>query len=171
MLLTRQSQIAIDLLIACARAQGRYVHTYDAAAGSGASRDHAAKIAYMMRRAGFIKSARGRSGGITLARPARSISIGEVLSHTQPEVGAFERREAADGSSSVVLSTVVGVAWSGFLELMNRFTIDDLIADRPPQRFACNGCSRMKGAESLLSSATRMTTIDTGDAHALPTYG
>ena len=40
---------------------------------------YAAKLLRMLRRGGFIKSARGKAGGYTLARPADQIVIGDVI--------------------------------------------------------------------------------------------
>jgi Rrf2 family protein len=45
----------------------------------GVSTAYAAKILRILRRSGFIKSARGKAGGYTLARPADQIVIGEVI--------------------------------------------------------------------------------------------
>ena len=43
------------------------------------SPSYAAKLLRMLRRGGFIKSARGKAGGYMLARPARQIVIGDVI--------------------------------------------------------------------------------------------
>jgi len=40
---------------------------------------YAAKILRVLRKGGFVKAARGKDGGYTLARPAQSISIGDVI--------------------------------------------------------------------------------------------
>jgi Rrf2 family protein len=40
---------------------------------------YTAKLLRMLRRGGFIKSARGKAGGYTLARPAAEIVIGHVI--------------------------------------------------------------------------------------------
>lgn len=45
----------------------------------GLSPSYAAKLLRMLRRGGFIKSARGKAGGYTLARPAAQIIIGDVI--------------------------------------------------------------------------------------------
>lgn len=45
----------------------------------GLSPAYTAKILRMLRRGGFIKSARGKAGGYTLARPAGQIVIGDVI--------------------------------------------------------------------------------------------
>jgi Rrf2 family protein len=46
----------------------------------GISVHHAGKILQMLRQGGFLKSARGQTGGYTLARPPEEIVIGDVLS-------------------------------------------------------------------------------------------
>jgi Rrf2 family protein len=40
---------------------------------------YTAKLLRMLRRGGFIKSARGKAGGYTLARPAHQIVIGDII--------------------------------------------------------------------------------------------
>src|SRR6202521_1421304 len=45
----------------------------------GVSPAYAAKILRVLRKGGFVKAARGKEGGYTLARPAQSISIGDVI--------------------------------------------------------------------------------------------
>ena len=45
----------------------------------GVSNAYVAKLLAILRRAGFVKSARGKDGGYMLARPADHIIIGEVI--------------------------------------------------------------------------------------------
>src|SRR5690242_11493914 len=45
----------------------------------GMSEANAAKLLRMLRRGGFVKSARGKIGGYTLARPAGEIVVGDVI--------------------------------------------------------------------------------------------
>jgi Rrf2 family protein len=45
----------------------------------GVSPAYAAKILRVLRRGGFVKAARGKEGGYTLARPAAEIAIGDVI--------------------------------------------------------------------------------------------
>lgn len=45
----------------------------------GISVPHAAKLLRILRRGGFVKSARGQAGGYTLARPPHEIIVGEAL--------------------------------------------------------------------------------------------
>jgi Rrf2 family transcriptional regulator, iron-sulfur cluster assembly transcription factor len=45
----------------------------------GVSAAYAAKILRVLRKGGFVKAARGKEGGYTLALPAESIVIGDVM--------------------------------------------------------------------------------------------
>src|ERR1700681_2047227 len=45
----------------------------------GVSPAYAAKILRVLRKGGFVTAARGKEGGYTLARPAESIVIGDVM--------------------------------------------------------------------------------------------
>ncbi len=45
----------------------------------GISASYVAKLMRLLRRGGFVKSARGQAGGYTLARPPREIVVGEAL--------------------------------------------------------------------------------------------
>jgi Rrf2 family protein len=45
----------------------------------GISVSHVAKLMRVLRRAGVVKSTRGKEGGYTLARPAPRINVGETL--------------------------------------------------------------------------------------------
>jgi Rrf2 family protein len=45
----------------------------------GVSHAYAAKVLRVLRKGGFVKAARGKEGGYTLARPAGEIIIGDVV--------------------------------------------------------------------------------------------
>jgi len=53
--------------------------TPDIADREGLSNAHVHKLMRLLRRAGLVKSVRGRKGGYQLARPAEQISVGAVL--------------------------------------------------------------------------------------------
>jgi len=58
---------------------GQSVTIPEISEAEGMSNAYAAKILRTLRRGGFIKSARGKDGGYTLARPAGEIVIREVM--------------------------------------------------------------------------------------------
>jgi Rrf2 family transcriptional regulator, iron-sulfur cluster assembly transcription factor len=48
-------------------------------AAEGVSPAYAAKLLRVLRKSGFVKAARGKEGGYTLARPAEEIAMGDVI--------------------------------------------------------------------------------------------
>ena len=60
----------------------------------GVSEAYAAKIMRILRRGGFVKSARGKIGGYTLARPAAEIVVGDVSTSW---AAAFSKATSATG--------------------------------------------------------------------------
>ena len=90
MRLTNFSDYALRLLIICASRAPDLVTVAEAADAYGISRNHLMKVANQLTRAGFLKAVRGRSGGLCLARPAKDISIGEVIRLTEANAQLVE---------------------------------------------------------------------------------
>ncbi len=59
--------------------QGQALTIPEISQAEGVSPAYAAKILRALRKGGFVKAARGKEGGYTLARPAEAIVIGEVM--------------------------------------------------------------------------------------------
>lgn len=128
MRLTRQSEIAIGILTACARSPMRRITTLQAAEASASTKDHAAQVVNILVHGGFLSTERGRKGGIALAVPANEIFLGDVLRRVQPDLVHYT--ETADRSlpNTVIptLNTIVATAETIFLSSMNRYSITDL---------------------------------------------
>ena len=97
------------------------------------SRNHLTKVVHGLARAGYIASARGRGGGIRLARPAHEISVGEVIRRTEDGFELF-----ACGACLIApacgLTPVVSEALAAFLAVLDRYTLADLIARKDAMR-------------------------------------
>ncbi|MFT3673165.1 RrF2 family transcriptional regulator [Aestuariivirga sp.] len=79
MRLTSFSDYSLRLLILCAARAPELVTIAEAATIYGISRNHLMKVANELTKGGFLRSVRGRNGGLHLARPAEEISIGKVV--------------------------------------------------------------------------------------------
>ena len=80
MKLTSQEEYGLRCLLQIARGDDKGSLTIPALSSlEGISRSYVAKLLRLLRRGGFIKSARGQVGGYTLARPANQIIVGEAL--------------------------------------------------------------------------------------------
>lgn len=131
MRLTRQTEIAISILISCARRQ-TVIDTELAADEAQATKDHAAQVLKRMVQAGWIETRRGRGGGLSLKTPAENLSLGAVVATMQP--ASLGR---AGGSSDITetLQPVLKKASETVLDLLDCYTIADL-AQSCPQRKA-----------------------------------
>ena len=78
MRLSLQTDYALRTLMYLATVPDRATAA-DVAGLFGISGHHVAKVVQQLARLGFVRSLRGRGGGISLARPAGEIRVGEVI--------------------------------------------------------------------------------------------
>ncbi|WP_192798215.1 RrF2 family transcriptional regulator [Brucella intermedia] len=148
MRLNRQSEIAIGILATCARAAGRIIRTMEAAETAATTRDHAAHVVNDLVHEGFLKTMRGRQGGIALAVPATEILLGDVLRRMQPDLVRHAEVRGADepATANTAFNAIVGAAEATFLTFMDRFTVADLVSEAPARRIDCLDCELLNPA-------------------------
>lgn len=133
MRLTSFSDYALRLLIYAGRHPDRLVTVEEVAAAYDISRSHLTKVTTVLTRAGFLKSVRGRAGGLRLARPPAALTLGEVLRVTEPDVAAaecFGPDEIRDPNRPGALDMAIRDALAAFLEVMDRRTLVDLLTEK-----------------------------------------
>ena len=80
MKLSSQEEYGLRCLVQLGRHAGGPVLTiHEISRLEGVSIPHVAKIMRVLRKAGFVRSTRGQSGGYALARPAAEIAVADVL--------------------------------------------------------------------------------------------
>jgi Rrf2 family transcriptional regulator, nitric oxide-sensitive transcriptional repressor len=79
MRLTRYTDYALRVLIYLALHAERLCTIPEIANAYGISQNHLTKVAHDLGKAGLVESARGRLGGLRLAKPAAMISVGAVV--------------------------------------------------------------------------------------------
>jgi len=80
MKISTRGRYGVRLLIDLAEhAADTHIALFNVAQRQNISVRYLEQVAVILRRAGFIRSIKGASGGYTLARPAEDIGIGEVL--------------------------------------------------------------------------------------------
>lgn len=78
--ITAQEEYGLRCLLRVAMHEsGDPVRTLDVAVAEGLSLEYAAKLMRTLKNGGFVASTRGASGGYHLSRPAREISVWQVL--------------------------------------------------------------------------------------------
>ena len=80
MKLSANEEYGVRCLVRIGYAEARGLTIPEISQAEGVSPAYAAKILRDLRKGGFVKAARGKEGGYTLARPAGEIVIGDVVS-------------------------------------------------------------------------------------------
>ena len=76
---TSYEEYGLRCLLQIGRAGGKGVTIPDISRLEGLSEPYAAKLLRILRTGGFVKAARGQTGGYTLAKPPSEIVVGDVL--------------------------------------------------------------------------------------------
>lgn len=126
MQLTKFSDYALRVLMYAHAAGDRRVTIEEMAASYRISRAHLMKVVNALTRAGYLTAVRGRSGGLTLARPAEEIRLGEVIRNTEPDFALVEC--FATGNQCVITSCcrlprILSQALAAFLDALDQHTV------------------------------------------------
>lgn len=131
MRLTTRTNLAARILMACAVNDTTTVRTAEIADRCNASVNHLLQVVNLLQSSGFVKTIRGRAGGLRLARPMEQISIGEVFrvfEATVPFAECFD-----DSSNTCPLSEIcrlrsfISRAVEAFYHEMDMVTLADLV--------------------------------------------
>jgi Rrf2 family nitric oxide-sensitive transcriptional repressor len=131
MRLTTRTNLAMRTLMFCAVNQGRIVRKHEVAEACGASENHLAQVIHLLARQGFLKTQRGRAGGLMLGREATDIHVGEVFRVFEGVLPFTECSEEL-GSCPLVgacrLKCVLSDALEGFYKALDKVSLADLVA-------------------------------------------
>lgn len=133
MRLSLQTDYALRTLMFLAVKDGHH-SIPDIASAYGISKNHLMKVAQRLTAEGFVKSVRGRSGGLKLALPPADLNVGAIV-RIMEDTGAFvECFDAA--TNTCVVTPVCGLrhalagALEAFVQHLDGITVADLISDR-----------------------------------------
>lgn len=108
MQITTFSDYTLRILIYLATKDGQTATTQEISEAYGISFHHVAKAAQWLTREGHLSAARGRGGGIRLARKPEEISIGAVLRASEAGTGLVECMRP--GPTKCIIAPVCGLA-------------------------------------------------------------
>lgn len=134
MRLTLHTDYALRMLIYLAVHDGKPATVSDVATIYGLSRNHLLKIALKLGRFGYLRTTRGRSGGISLVQPPEMINIGDVVRAMEDDFALVECLRPDGGrcliSPACRLKGLVREAAGAFLAVFDSYTLADLVANR-----------------------------------------
>jgi len=135
MRLNKSTGHAIRILIECARAKGELVKVADLAMTLDLTMQNVFKIVHILSRNRLISAARGRNGGVGLARPADQIRMGDIVRAMETTDIEVDVETPLNRSSRVDVSGVNRVlddALEAFVAVLDQHTLADMAGQRGP---------------------------------------
>jgi Rrf2 family nitric oxide-sensitive transcriptional repressor len=129
MRLTRFTDYALRVMLYLGTQPERFCAISEIAQAYGISQNHLVKVVHDLGKAGYLTSARGRFGGVKLARPATDINVGAVIRHTEE---GFDLVDCTDCAIAPVcgLTRCLKEAMAAFLAVLDRHSLADLLDRR-----------------------------------------
>ncbi len=128
------TNFAIRILMYCALSDGRIARTSEIARAYGVSENHLTKVAQQLAASGYLRTVRGRGGGLRLAMAPEDIVIGEVVRRTEGSLRLVECFEPATNTcplaSACRLERALHRALDAFFLLLDGYTLADLVGAR-----------------------------------------
>lgn len=128
---TKRTNIAMRVLMFCGANTDRLVTKAEIAERCNASENHLAQVINQLAQLGFLRTQRGRNGGLSLGRPADQIRIGDVFRVLEAPVPLAECFADVDNTCPLVeacrLRTALTDAVEAFYASLDPITLDALI--------------------------------------------
>jgi len=133
MRLTTRTNLAMRALMFCAVNEGRTVRKSDIATACNASENHLAQVIHSLGLKGYLRTQRGRTGGLTLAHKPKDISVGEVFRTLESDVPFIECFAGGENNCPLHaccrLTCVLQEAVEAFYSRLDSVTLADLVVD------------------------------------------
>ncbi|GAA5104129.1 iron-responsive transcriptional regulator RirA [Bartonella jaculi] len=130
MRLTKQTNYALRMLMYCADNQESLSRVSEIAKAYAVSELFLLKILQPLVEAGFIKTVRGRNGGVKLAKPAAEISVADVVKVTEDNFSMAQCFDTSEPDcpliSFCVLNTALQKALNAFFDVLSVTSLADL---------------------------------------------
>lgn len=135
MQLTLHADYAFRILIYLgSQPDGYVVRTQEISQSYGISKHHLVRVVQTLNEHGYVDVFPGRSGGISLARPASQIKLGDVMRSAETNLKVVECFDMETNTCPIVpvcqLKPVLGEALNAFLGVLDRYTLADLLDHR-----------------------------------------
>jgi len=132
MRLTIRTNLAMRTLMFCAVNEGRVVRKKDVAEACNASENHLAQVIHLMAQKGFVRTVRGRAGGLTLGRGIDDIRVGEVFRSFEADLPFAECFSGTDNNCPLAaccrLQGAICDALAAFYAALDRVSLRDMVA-------------------------------------------
>lgn len=134
MQLDKFTDYALRILMTLAVRDPARIPTSEIATIFGLSENHLSKVSTLLAREGFVTSERGRKGGLTLARPADQIIVGEVvraMKRNDTVVECFGTNKSCHILPVCGLREPLAQAQEAFFATLDQYSLADVTRARP----------------------------------------
>jgi len=136
MQLTKFSDYSLRVLMFLAQRHGGHTTIRDIADAHQISESHLMKVVHQLAKRGYIKTVRGKGGGISLARSPAEVSIGAIIRDVEPLAPVECFVPDYDGACRLYpncgLRGALHAAQSAFLTTLDEYRLSDVV--RPATR-------------------------------------
>ena len=134
MRLTSYTNYALRVLMIATMREGQLVTVQEVAEIFGVSKAHLVKCVHQLGVWGYLENVRGRHGGFRLAKPAKDITVGEIVRKTEDDLNLVECFDAVTNICPLIglcgLGKTFKRACNAFLQVLDTTTVADISANR-----------------------------------------
>jgi len=138
MRLTRHTDYALRVLMYLGIRGGRQATIREIAERYDISENHLMKVVHRLGREGYIRTIRGRQGGLILKHDPGEINLGAVVRSCEEDLAIVECFDVSTNECRIAgacaLNWILDDALGAFLSVLDRHTLADLLA--PADRLA-----------------------------------
>ena len=130
--ITRYTDYSLRVLIYLAAEGDRLAAIQEIADSYDISKNHLMKVVHQLNKKGYIETIRGKKGGMRLHMAPQDINIGILVRETEQDlsiVECFSSKNACKITPVCGLKSMFGEALKAFLEVLDRYTLADVIQD------------------------------------------
>ena len=134
MQLTRYTDYSLRVLLYLGTQPRRLATVNEIAENYGISRNHLVKVVNHLGNLGYVRTIRGKGGGIRLSRLPEEINIGELVRQTEGDLALLECFNLESNTCPIVpvcaLKGIVAEARRAFMAVLDAHTLDDVLGNR-----------------------------------------
>ncbi len=135
--LTTFSDYSMRVLMYLALQQEQRVTIADIAQRYQISDNHLTKVVHFLARAGYVRTIRGKGGGLKLNRSVEAINLGEVLRRTEGDEGLLPCVNGEGDCCLIPVCRLTGIlreSQQAMYQVLDKYTLADLLVDKAPLR-------------------------------------
>jgi len=157
--LTYYTDYALRVLVYAGLCQEKLCLISEVAEHYRISENHLMKVVHGLAQGGFVRTHRGKGGGLTLAKDPKDIIIGAVVRHMEgpfKPVECFRSGNECAITSACDLPNILDEAFQAFIRILDRYTLADLLERRThlARRLFGPARSQERGARKIHSPLT-----------------